>query len=68
MRTEDGFVRHSKSRAILNTDNKSYEKYKQTRMASYKLNEVSEEVQSLKSDMQDMKVMLSEILSNFNRK
>ena len=66
--SETNFVRHKRTKALLNIDNTAYEKYKMDRNAIYKLNGVVGEVDKLKSDMSDIKVMLAQILSNTSGK
>ena len=66
--SETNFVRHKRTKALLNIDNTAYEKYKMDRNAIYKLNGVVGEVDKLKNDMSDIKVMLAQILSNTSGK
>lgn len=66
--SDTNFVRHKRTQALLNIDNSAYEKYKLDRNAIYKLNGVVGEVDKLKHDMADIKVMLAQILSNTSGK
>lgn len=67
-RAEDGFVRNTKSKALINIDTDAYLKYKQKRQEAYRFLEVNNEVKQLKSEVGEMKDMLAQILNSINRK
>jgi hypothetical protein len=66
--SETNFVRHKRTKALLNIDNSAYEKYKLDRNAIYRMNGIVDEVDKLKHDMSDIKVMLAQIISNTSGK
>lgn len=61
-----GFVKDDtpgQARAILNTDNQSLISYREARAKDKALQQVSEEVQTLKRDIGDIKDMLSKLIN-----
>lgn len=57
----DGFARDPRSKAIINTNKQSMAQYKQQRAERLARESLSDEVNSLKQDVQDIKNMLQEI-------
>jgi hypothetical protein len=55
-------VREKDSRAVLNTNLKELDKYKQERDQRLKLREIADNYDNLKGDVEDIKNMLKEIL------
>lgn len=55
-------VREKDSRAVLNTNLKELDKYKQERDQRLKLREIADNYDRLKDDVEDIKNMLKEIL------
>ena len=55
-------VREKDSRAVLNTNLKELDKYKQERDQRLKLREIADNYGRLKDDVEDIKNMLKEIL------
>lgn len=54
------------SNAVLNIDNVGYAAYKQQREKNKKMNNLAEEVDSLKGDMQEIKNLLLQVLGKNN--
>lgn len=57
----DGFVRDPNSTAIINTNREGMSQYKQQRAERLARAQLSDEVDGLKRDVQDIKNMLQEI-------
>jgi hypothetical protein len=55
-----------RAQAVLNIDNVSYKAYKETRAKEMKMNEVVAEVNTLKQDINEIKSLLSNIVSKLN--
>lgn len=58
----DGFVRDDSSKAVLNTDIMAFTAYKQRRAALSESQQMKKDVDSLKTDMQEIKSLLERIL------
>lgn len=60
---QDGkFIRDQRSRALINTDKVSYEKFKLERQKALQVQNLAQQVQTLQNEMQVMKQMLQQLL------
>ena len=57
-------IKNSDSKAVLNTNARSLDKYREEREKLMKLSRVVEETDKLKEDMADIKSMLRQLLEN----
>jgi len=57
------FIRQPGSRAVINTDNDEYKRFKAEREKILQLNQVSQEVQQLQKDMSDIKMLLQQLVN-----
>jgi len=62
-----GLVRHSQSKAVLNTDVTSLEAYKARREKDRKLAEMITQWDNVSSDISDLKLMLSTVLNKLEK-
>ncbi len=64
LKVEDhpNLVRDSKSKAIINIDETSYNKYKSEKLLQSKVINMSEEINDLKESVKEIKNLLSQIL------
>jgi hypothetical protein len=64
LKVEDNpaLVRDSKSKAIINIDETSYNKYKSEKLLQSKVINMSEELNDLKDSVNEIKTLLSQIL------
>jgi hypothetical protein len=62
VRENQDLVRSKESKAILNINDKSLAKYKEEREERFKLNKVISETENLKSDINEIKNLLKELL------
>lgn len=53
-----GFVRDTESKAVINTDVEAYKNYKLLRDEKLKVRQLSNEVESIKQDVQEIKHLL----------
>ena len=53
-----GFVRDTESQAVINTDVEAYKNYKLLRDEKLKVRQLSNEVESIKQDVQEIKHLL----------
>lgn len=58
-----GLIRDSKSKAIISEDKEQYFKYIQGRNFRNQVNGVSKEMQDLRSELNEIKAMLGQLLS-----
>jgi len=56
------YVRHIHSSAILNIDTAAFNRYKDERARILKMDQLAKEVQAIKSDMCDIKMLLQQLL------
>lgn len=64
----EDLVRDTKSNAILNTDLDALNKYKAKRAREKKINNVVEEVESLRDEISEMKSLLMQLVQRENNK
>lgn len=64
LKVEDypNLVRDSKSKAIINIDESSYNKYKSEKLLQAKVINITEEINDLKQSVNEIKSLLSQIL------
>lgn len=60
------FARDKSNKALLNTDNESYEAYIASRADFYKIQNLNNEVTNLKNDMSEIKSLLKELIKGNN--
>lgn len=58
------FVKDTNSKAIINVDNNALQSYKMRRDKAAKSKELEEDVQQLKSDIADIKMLLTQLINN----
>lgn len=68
LKVEDfpNLVRDSKSKAIINVDEASYNKYKNEKLLQNKVINITEEINDLKQSVNEIKSLLSQILQRTN--
>ena len=64
VRDHADLIKNSDSKAVLNTNVRSLDKYREEREKLIKLSRVVEETDKLKEDMADIKSMLRQLLEN----
>lgn len=62
VRDNKDLVRHRESSAVLNTNNKELNKYRQEREEKLKLNKLVEENEQMKSDIDEIKYLLRQLI------
>ena len=60
-------IRLKESKAIINKNNESLNKYKEEREQRFRLSKMMEEHEQLKEDVSDIKQMLSKILGKLDK-
>jgi len=60
---EDRFVKNVFNRSLINTDVNSLSEYKNKKAAVLKINTVSEEINTLKNEMSEIKSLLQQLLT-----
>ena len=61
-----GYARDKKSRALLNTDSKSYKSYKQNRDSNLQVKGLQNTVANLQDELKEMKSILIQIVNGKN--
>jgi hypothetical protein len=64
IRDNDHLIKNANTKAILNTDSKSLNKYREERDKLIKLSKVVEDTDKLKEDVAEIKNMLRQLLGN----
>lgn len=64
IKTEDpNYVRDERSSAIINIDKAGYQKFKLEREKAMQVQQLTQQVHSLQSDMQDIKQLLQQLIN-----
>jgi hypothetical protein len=60
---EDKFVRNLSNRSLINTDINSLNEYKTKKANALKINTISEEINTLKNEMSEIKSLLQQLVT-----
>ena len=60
---EDKFVRNVSNRSLINTDINSLNEYKTKKANALKINTISEEINTLKNEMSEIKSLLQQLVT-----